>query len=612
MAPDVGDRPRPWLTSAKLWEALAAVAATALYARTIAFGWAYDDQMEIVRNTFVHSFAHLPEIFRTTLWTGSGMETYLYRPLVLVTYALNHAVSGLEAWSYHLVNVGLYAAACVLVFRVGRLWRLSVVAAGLGALLFAVHPVHVEVAANVAGRKDLLAGVFVLAMVLVHGRAVRDGGRRLVPPVALYAGAMLSKEIGVMGLLLVAVQDAFLHDDRREFFNRPRVIGLYFGYMAALAAFFLARLSVTGVIGVPETFAFDNPLVAVGTGARWATALVVAGQGVGLLAAPLSLSPDYSFDAIPVVVSVMDPRLWGTAAGIGLIVWGLAVPKVRRSVLPLALAWYAATLFPASNLLVAVGTIFGERLLFLPSVAFCLGAGAGIVWAATRFPRGTVTATTILVAALSVQTVRYSGAWADDIALFEWATNSVPRSTKAHHKLGEEYLREGRLGDALRSLSRALRIAPDNAFAAATEARARQAVEDRYGALTVSEGLPDDADVLYVLGQARRAGGDLAGAVELWASALEVEDAHAPSLADLGATRLAEADTVAALSLLERAVASDSGFASAWFNLAGIHLARGEAVAAIRALQSFVDAAGAAYPAQVTWARDVLAQMGAR
>jgi tetratricopeptide (TPR) repeat protein len=531
---------------------------------------------------------------------------------VLVTYALNHAVSGLAAWSYHLVNVLLYAGAAALVFRFGRAWRLPVLAAGLGALLFAVHPVHVEVVANVAGRKDLLAAVFVLGMALLHRRTVRDGGWRLALPVALYAGAMLSKEIGVMGVILVAAQDAHLEEDRRAFFNRPRVIGLYFAYMAALAAFFLARIAVTGVVGVPETFVFDNPLVAVGHGTRIATAMVVLGKGVALLCAPLTLSPDYSFDAIPVVLSAADMRLWGAAVGLGLMAWGLTKAKLRRPVLPLALVWYALALLPASNRLIAVGTVFGERLLFLPSVAFCLAAGAGIAWAGKRSPRGTVTAATIIVTALSVQTIRYSGAWTDDIALFEWATNSVPRSTKAHHKLGEEYLRDGRLGDALRSLDRALRIAPDNAFAAATEARTRRAVEDRYGTLTASESLPDDAAVLYVLGQARREGGDAAGAVGLWESALEVDEAHAASLADLGATRLAEADTAAALSFLERAVASDSGFASAWFNLAGIHLARGEALAAIRALRSFVDAAGTAYPAQVSWARDVLAQMGAR
>ena len=70
-----------------------------------------------------------------------------------------------------------------------------------------------------------------------------------------------------MGLFLVAAQDAFLESDRRAFFNRPRVIGAYFGYMGVLVSFLLVRLAVTGVVGVPETFVFDNPLVEVGAAA---------------------------------------------------------------------------------------------------------------------------------------------------------------------------------------------------------------------------------------------------------------------------------------------------------------------------------------------------------
>jgi hypothetical protein len=78
---------------------------------------------------------------------GSGMETYLYRPLALATYAANHMVSGLAPWSYHLVNVLLQAGISVMVIRIGRLWGLSVLAAGLAGLIFAVHPIHVEVVA---------------------------------------------------------------------------------------------------------------------------------------------------------------------------------------------------------------------------------------------------------------------------------------------------------------------------------------------------------------------------------------------------------------------------------------------------------------------------------
>lgn len=585
------------------------MAAAALYARTVGFGWAFDDQMEIVRNGYVQSFAYLPEIFRTTLWTGSGMETYLYRPLVLVTYALNHAVSGLNAWSYHLVNVLLHAGASVLVFRVGRLWGLPMVAAGAGALLFAVHPVHVEVVANVAGRKDLLASVFVLGMALSHRHVLREGGLRLALPIGLYACAMLTKEIGVMGLLLVAAQDVFLERDRRTFLNRPRVIGTYFGYMAVLVAFLLVRLAVTGVPGVPETFVFDNPLVSAGVVARVATAMVVVGKGVALLAAPLVLSPDYSFDAIPVVESATDVRLWTLMAGLGLTAWGLIRAGRRRSILPVALAWYVLALLPASNLMVTVGTIFGERLLYLPSVAFCLAAGAGIAWVSTRSTRVALMGTAVLVVAMAAQTVRYSGGWSDDIALFEWATQSVPRSTKAHHKLGEEYLRAGRLGDALRSLNRALEIAPDNAFAAQTLAGARRTVVERFGSSPAAESGVEDPDILYALGQSSMGRGDRSGAVAWWEATLVVDPAHAGSLADLGASRLEARDTAAATDYLERAVEADPGLASAWFNLAGVRLAQGRTIEAAEALRSFVQAAGARYPEQVAWARATLGRL---
>jgi tetratricopeptide (TPR) repeat protein len=584
--------------------------AIGVYARTVTFGWAFDDQMGIVRNTTVHSLGNLPQIFSTTVWADSGMQTYLYRPLTALTYALNHAVSGLQPWSYHLANMLLFAGTAVLVFRLGRLWRLSVVAASLGALIFAVHPIHVEVVANVSGRKDLLAAVFVLGMALSHRYALGRRSGWVIIPTALYACAMLSKEVGVMGLFLVAAQDLFLERDGRAFFRRPRVVGMYLAYGGALIAYVVVRVAVTGALGVPETFVFDNPLVGAGAASRVGTAAVVVGKGVVLLFAPIGQSADYSYDAIRLVRSAADARLWATLAGAGVLVWGFTYVGVRRSVFPLALAWYALALLPASNLLVTAGTIFGERLLYLPSVAFCLVAGAGIAWVAARRPQVVLAGTAVVVAALTIQTVRYSGAWSDDITLFEWATESVPRSTKAHHKLGEEYLRVGRLGDALRSLDRAVAIAPDNRFAAATRGQAQRAVVERYGSFAGIESEVGDPDVLYVLGQSSMQRGDSSRAIRLWEMALVADATHAASLADLGASRLQARDIAGAVDYLERAVASDPHLASAWFNLARIRLDQGDTTAAVESLRHFVRSAGFRYPSQVAWARRLLRQMG--
>lgn len=567
------------LDQSRGWQLIIALTAGIIFAQTVGFGWVYDDQMEVVLNPFIRSLRYLPEIFSTTAWAGSGMETYLYRPLTVLSYALNHLVSGLEPWSFHLVNVVLHAVVSVLVFRVGRAWGLSTTAAGVAGLLFAVHPVHVEVAAAVFGRKDLLAAVFTMAMVLGHGKAVAQGGWRTALPVAAFACALLAKEVGVVGLTLVAAQDWFLSENRPEIFQSPRRAKLYVAYVSVLLAYVLIRNGVTGGVGVPDTYYMDNPLVAATLGARLATAMVVMGKGAALLVLPITLSPDYSFNALPVVESFLDWRLLGTLVGVALAAWALSRPSLRASLLPLAVTWYLLTTFPTSNLLVTTGTIFGERLLYLPGVAFCLVVGMGVGWAIRKYRTGVIALTGLILVAFSLQTLRYSAAWSDDLSLFQWATASVPNSTKAHHKLGEEYLRVGDLGKALRSLRQALEIAPDNEFAALTMVAARQAVTNEYlpagDSPQTHAPSPSDPDVLYLLGQLSREQGD----------------------------------TATATRYLRDAVRNKPGMASAWFALAEIFLAQGARVEAAAALRDFIDAAGSRYPAQVNWARGVLIEL---
>jgi tetratricopeptide (TPR) repeat protein len=595
-------------------------AAVALYARAVGFGWVFDDPLEIVGNEFVRSLAYLPKWFTTTAWAGSGMETYLYRPLPLATYALNYQLTGLEPWSYHLVNVLLHAGVSLLVFRLGFLWGLPVAATGMGALLFAVHPAHVEVVAAVFGRKDLLAALFVLLMALGHRWALQSGGWRRALPVASFALALLSKEVGAAGLPLVAAQDLLLGDRRRTLAGN-RAPSLYIAYLGVLLLYVLARNRVTGTAGVPDTSPFDNPLVGVSVAIRLATALVVIGKGILLQAAPLTLSPDYSYNAIPLVESLLDVRLLAalSALGVGGALLAPALLRRRRRAATgaerpapelLAIAWYGIALLPASNLLVPVGTIFGERLLYLPGVAFFLVVGVGLHRAAHRLPRAIPAGAALLVVALGAQTVRYSSAWSDDVSLFRWAVANVPASTKVHHKLGEELLRRGDLGGAIRSLDRALEIAPANEFAALTRSMAASRIAERYLPPAAGRGGADEAardpDVLYVLGQISRERGEAGRAVGFWEEALRLDPGHPESLADLAIVRVLAGDTVTAADYLESAVRRRPSLTTAWLNLAQLRLARGETPLAREALRRFLETAGSRFPEQTRWARATL------
>ncbi len=586
------------------WPLLAGILAVGLFSQTVAFGWVYDDQMEVVRNSLVHSLSTLPQIFGSTVWEGSGMETYLYRPLTVASYALNHAISGLQSWSYHLVNVLLFAGCSGLVFRLGLLWGLPVLAAGVGATLFAIHPIHVEVVAPVFGRKDLLAAFFTLAMALSHRKALGAATRWVLAPLGFFAAALLSKEVAVMAFPFVILQDWFLAEDRKRFFNQSRAPILYSAYMALFAIYVVVRNQVTGGFSVPETSFLDNPLVEADMLVRIGTALVVGARGLLLLAAPVGLSPDYSFNSIPVVETVTDPRLGASLLGLGLVVVFVVWKGWSSRTTKLGLAWFLLFLLPTANLIVPVGTIFGERFLFLPSVAFCLLAGWAFYRTIQIRPGPSLVIGLIVAVLLGLQTARYTSVWRSDASLFSWAVQQVPESTKAHHKLGEERLRAGQLGDAVRSLRRALEIAPDNEFAAITMSQARQRILAEFS--SVAPSLPQDADVLYILAQARNQAGDMDGAVALWEEAVGIHPRHAESLGDLGAATMILGDTVGGIQYLERAVDSKPDHAVAWLNLGRIHLSRGDRPAAQEALVQFLEHADARLQQEIDWARAVL------
>lgn len=473
------ERLRRWSASRYFWETLTCAVALLLFLRTVWFGWVYDDEVEIVANAHIRSPADLRAIFTTTAWAGSGIETFLYRPLTNLSYALNYAVSGLAPWSYRLVNVLLHATTAALVFRLGRLWGLVPAAAGVGALLFAVHPVHVEVVAGVVGRRDLLAAAFTLWMLQAHRSAITRGGWRMALPVVAYAGAMLSKEVGAVAVALLLAQDWFLTPAGRRaelVTNRVRLI-LYAAYLFALAGYLVARSAVAGGVDVLGTHPLDNPLVGAEAGTRLGTALVVLGKGLLLLAVPLPLSPDYSYDAIPLVTSLADWRLWGALAALAAVAWASWSQRGRAPAPWLAVAWYAIAILPGSNLLLRSGTIFGERLLYLPSVACCLAAGAALAALYPRLPRAATAVAACAVIGFAALSVRYSAAWRSNLTLFEWAVRAVPNSTRAHHKLGEVYYLEGRTAEAIRELERALEIAPGNEFAARSLAAVRRRTE---------------------------------------------------------------------------------------------------------------------------------------
>ena len=588
--------------------ALVAAMAFAAYAGTLGHGFALDDGPEVVDNAHVRSLAGVGTVFTTSSWAGAGDASVpMYRPLTTLSYSLNYAAGGLAPFGFHLLNLILHAAVCVLVLLLGLHVGLGLPAAAAAAALFAVMPVHVEAVANVAGRKDLLVAAFSIGAVLAHARALRRGGGALVLAPLLVAGALFSKEAGLVLVGLLAAHDLVLaRDDWRA--HRRRALGLFASYLAVTLLFVLARHAVLGTLVFPRIPFDENPVASAPVAIRVMTAVAVLGRGLLLQVVPLPLSADYSYAAILPVTSPIDPGFLASAVVI-LAVAALAWRHRRTFPLGLfAFLWYGISIFPASNLAVPIGTIFGERLLYVPSVAVALLAGAGAGWVLATRARGVaIPAMALALGLYGIRTWDCARAWANDLTVFTAAAAAQPDSAKAQRMLGGALMEAGRPGEAAAAFRRAAEIirrpgTPQDRLAPALVELG--VAHERTGQLAEAEGIyeellradPRNGDALWRLGVVRWQRGDRSGAAALWRRVVEIDPGHARAWNDLGIAAALGGDPDAALAAWRRATTIDPNLATAWYRLGNLHERRGDIPAARRAWTRFLATAHDRFP----------------
>lgn len=554
------DRARPPRLAGDLSLWLAAVIITAGVVHLNAFGNAFVfDDLNIIRdNPRIRDLGHLPRLFTEGYWGIWGNQG-LYRPLAVVTYALNYAAGGLATAGYTAVNIALHMLVSGLVVLAAANLGASAAVAGGAGLLFAVHPIHTEAVTGFVGRAETLAAAFFLLAFLLDRRIAVTPRPRLARagPALAYLCALLSKENAVTWLAAVAAADGLLpvrSGPAAPVSFRTRLRRDYPLYVAVTAVYLAARIAVVGV-SAPPASPLNNPLIprqpptALGHvyGATFLesrmTAVAVLAEYGRLLVWPARLSCDYSLAALPVVHSAADRRF---AAGLALVAaWAAGILVLKRRV-PLAaygLLFLGLTFSLSTNLPVRIGTICAERLLYLSSAGFVLAvASGGEALSRRRGAARTLCAVfaVVLVLAAARTWVRNRD-WRDEHALWSSAVEAVPQSAKAQAEYGRVLL----------EASEAAAQRGDSSAALATRRQATTHLEQ--------------------------------------ALAIYPESRHA--LNSLTKVALLDRDPAAAIALAERSATIDPGDALAMSNWGLALMARGEAE--IRAAKNEVAAAGA-------------------
>jgi len=435
-----------------------AVLALLVYANSFPGVFIQDDHWIVARNPLVEQF-DLFSIFRHDYWAPLS-NSGLYRPVTILSLALNRMLFGAAPYGFHLINVVLHACAAVFLCVLLRTWGFRLRTAFLAAALFAVHPIHTEVVNQAVGRSELLVAVFLL---LALRFANSDGIRNYLAAGSCFVLALLSKEHAVVFVGLLPLVDAFRAQSLSVWRRRW---ARYAGFAAIVVIWLGWRAWGVVSLGAPEVYdPVYVPLAYVTWLERFLTALKLQWLYLGKLFVPWSLQASYAGAEFPGVLKLATPLTWLLLAGTSCALY--AVQKGLRKACSWALfaVLLGVSFLPTSNLLFPIGVTFAERLAYFPSLWFCAGIAVLItLQPGVRFPqRLSVPVAVIILLMFASATIMRNRDFASEIALWQSDVERAPQNPLAWQALGESLTEKGRYDAAESAFRKAIELAPESA-----------------------------------------------------------------------------------------------------------------------------------------------------
>ena len=426
---------------------LAAVIVFALlaYANSFHAPLILDNDGIILKDPRVHAVTpvQLHRILTQQYWETAN--TGLYRPLTTLSFLLNYAVlgNGPDPYGYHVFNFLLHAVNIVLVYALGLAIFDRIPAALLLSAVWGLHPVLTESVTNIVGRSDMLAAFGVLAALLCHRKALEATGVRKAAWLAAIGLAvtigMFSKESAIVVVAVFAIYDLTFG---RAASWLSRIPSYAVAAIPCLVYLYMRTQVLANATYLATPF-FENPLLGAGFWTARITAIKVIGRYFGLLLWPARLSWDYAYNEVPLFGwGLGNWEDWkAVAAVLGCAAVAVVAVRSWRNRLPVffSIAFFFATLAPASNLVILIGAIMAERFLYLPSVGFAVA----VVWVLAalwqRVPAGQPAYRYMAGAGLGVLLIGFAaraydrnGDWLDQQRFWLSGAEATPGSYKAN------------------------------------------------------------------------------------------------------------------------------------------------------------------------------------
>jgi hypothetical protein len=431
--------------------ALLAVVVTALYLPTLHHGFLYDDLFYVTENPVVRTGLTLAG----TRWAFTNFSAGYWHPLTWLSHMADVQFFGLNSGLHHATGLALHVMnsallLLVLVRLTGSLWRPAIVAA-----LFALHPLHVESAAWVAERKDVLSSFFWMLALLAHERRARASGRRADAAVALFfLLAILAKPIVVTLPLVLLVLDGW---PLGRLAAGPGLVTVRRALLEKVPLFALTAVTV-GLTILPQASTEVLPSLKV-IAPRLENAAVSAVIYILKTFWPSGLAAFY-----PLSTQGQPWWVWSAALLFIVALSAFAVrERRRRPWLAAGWTWYLVTFLPSSGIVQVSFCARADRYTYLPLVGIFVIVAWGGAEALAHLRRGRVVgalAALAVLAALAGTSRVQLGYWKDGLTLFRHALAVTENNWLAHFGVARALQDQGDLAGAEEHYRRALVFNP--------------------------------------------------------------------------------------------------------------------------------------------------------
>jgi tetratricopeptide (TPR) repeat protein len=478
-----------------------------------------------------------------------------WHPLTWLSHAVDYAVWGLNPRGHHLTNIVLHAintfAVVFLMTALLDAWRKRspenertsflneraiLIAAGTTALLFGLHPVHVESVAWVAERKDLLCGLFFLLSLILYTKYAGDEGMN-APARAQFFNKYY---LGTLGMFILALM------------SKPMAVSLPvvllildwhpFGRIASRKAMrsmigekipFIALSLLSSLLTVLAQR--SGEAIQTTEFAPLSGRLFVAAKSIVFyvwkIIWPLNLVPYYPYPEKQPLLSFQNLAAAVLVIGTTAACWIMAE---KNKLWPSAWWYFLVTLLPVIGIIQVGGQAMADRYLYLPGLAPFLIVGLAAAWCAAKLPGAgrkgvTIAASGLVVVLLSFLTVRQIGIWKNSVTLWNYIVQQEPMAPRAYNNRGRAYENGGQFLRAIADYDKAIDLDPsfydayvNRGVAFAEIRRIDRAIRDFEAAIAVAPSEPDAyyrrGSAFEELGQPDKAMKDYDRAIDLNAS----------------------------------------------------------------------------------------------